>query len=1296
MDQHRKKRPRHEDLSECESDEHISREISDSSVYSKSSSGVFPPLPKLGSQDNSSIPIKKPKPWDYDQKRTSSSLHSGILQCLKGLQDSIRNIEYDLTLDALTRLSSELTMSNEDHLSILPIENLTESLMTTLNIIESPEIVLQSIICINFLIESHQHAIGSFVKAGVIAKLTSKLMSIQFIDLAEYSVKALEKISAEFPVEVLKQGFVLEIFTVLNFFEQSIQKRILGIVLNMSKAVHSLEDFNNYIYPCMPFIVDLLQNKDKEFIHQLEKSIEILIALSESVKIIGSEEILNSLLIEYQVVQALVGILLDVPGVATKSLRLLNFMCRNSLKITLEFFQVGLKGFLGVFDKGTHENNIPVVTESLNLLGSIIPRDSHSNPLRYNFFMENVEYLNIISEAILPQIIVLYDIIASKAVKIQFLDIIENIIISSSPATISKHSLYSQFLSNLLVEKDGGVLTSSLRIVSTLYDKIPELISSSFIREGVVQRFKALKLPENLKNITEEKHSDPNEFENFLINYRRSRAYSEHIDLHSAHQRPRLSSEYKDPNYDQKKEITTLSKLVIEKHNKCNNKSALSTIKSLKNLAVALDKSHSNTADEIWEDFGLILDTMNPTAYEFSKSMVCECLWNWLSSSLDTVNTISRYTNFISFLIKQSRCGGIYFNKLLSLVLQTFGYTENSVMLGKDKRYARAAQHKTRIHFQYTPSSDRLESISNRINFFASINKFSISPNPGCTVRQVKSMLFRVENKEDLSFLKEIIRENPMDLDYDPERKDIKIVFMLNDKELSDHVLLEEVMTLSAETPVIMFKFMKNNVETEYLSKDEEIYKHLLQICTVLGIQSDNPAFLYLRFIKLLFITSCDFPLISSNTGLHMLKQPLVGYLSPKLNSIAVKYFEEPISLSRRSMPDWVKVLPKDSWFLFSFPNRLKILDNYRYVQNESYRVPRHKVKIDRDNILDGAIIIMNDSALIQQGILEVQYENEMGTGNGPTLEFFTIVSQNIRQLNIWRKNTLLFPAPHQLMQNNYFNFIGKIVGKAIVDRRYIDLPLSPVFWKLVHKKAATMKDVSEIEPSLGKTLLELQSILDQNIQNPSIVSYKGVPIEDLHLYFTLPGYESIELIPGGRHVQVTLENLQQYIDLVSKETLMQIPQIAAFREGLNSLIPVEALEGFSSEELEEIICGSSNSNWDLEILRKSIKPAHGYSDASATFQNLLQVMSEFSSSYQRKFLQFTTGCPRLPLGGFSGLVPCLTVVRKEDGDDADKYLPSVMTCQNYLKLPNYSSISILRKNLNLALEEGYQTFHLS
>ena len=47
-------------------------------------------------------------------------------------------------------------------------------------------------------------------------------------------------------------------------------------------------------------------------------------------------------------------------------------------------------------------------------------------------------------------------------------------------------------------------------------------------------------------------------------------------------------------------------------------------------------------------------------------------------------------------------------------------------------------------------------------------------------------------------------------------------------------------------------------------------------------------------------------------------------------------------------------------------------------------------------------------------------------------------------------------------------------------------------------------------------------------------------------------------------------------------------------------------------------------------------------------------------------------------------------------GPEVDLELPSVMTCQNYLKLPSYSTAEILAAKLGTAMTEGQGAFHLS
>ncbi|OMJ82311.1 hypothetical protein SteCoe_17026 [Stentor coeruleus] len=1294
MEDQRQKRSRDEESEDSDDLDFKSSELTENPVSVKLSSNISPPLPKLSTSDSGSLPQKKPKLWEYESRKPIHSIHSGTLQCIKTIQNSIATCDYDSILLSLRKLTSELTMSNDEHLSLLPIDLLIEVLIFALNVLENPEIILQAIICMAFLVESHHNAVPCFVKAGMISMITGKLINVEYIDLAEYAVKILEKVSADYPIEVLREGFLSEVLGMLEFFELSVQKKILSIVLNMSRAISTIEDFANYLSPSLPSIFSLLANRVKEKSHFNEKALDILVALYESMRIVAYEESFSQILLENNIVPMVCEGISEMPMTTAKSFKLLSVMCKNSLKLSIQYINTGL----GILDNavriGINEGNTILLTESLQLVYSIVPNEGE-NEARKEFFMENQQLVEQLTKIIFPNMTSIYEVLTKKNVKILLLTVITNLIILGDQRFLMSYEGYSGFLTHLLVEKEVNILKCALKIVSTLYDKIPDTISTSFVREGVVQRFKALKYPENLKNVAEEKYSDPLEFEQFLINFRRTRAYLEQQEF-STGTRPRFLSECRDQTFDQKKEIIALSKSIIEKHSACRNKAANATAKALKNIAGCFEIINEDESDKLWKDFAQVIEQGKPTAFEFCSSGFSEKLWTWLSCEGKIYRAMNRYEGFCKFLLENTSTGETMFSKVLSLALQSFMYLENSVTSGGYRGLpARGYMQKTKVQLGYIPMENPPDDLKSRNSFLSSLGKFTVVPDPCCSICTLKTMLKKIDNKEELSFFKESIKDDPMDFEDDVILKDINIKFYCKDVELTDEVLIGDIVANSSTMPLLSFHFDIEDYKCEYLDLDSQIYENFLKKCSSVGLDQENPAYPYLRLLNLLFGTFHSYPLTTHKLQFHLNNSHLSSFICPKLNSIILKQFQEPISLSRRVLPFWMKELPKYSWFLFTYSTRLKILDNIRFMHSESYRMPRQKVKINREKILDCAYIIMNDLALLQHGILEIQYENEVGTGNGPTLEFFTLLSEEIRNLNIWRKGTVLFPAPYKVIENNVFHFIGRVVGKAILDKRYIELPLSPVFWKLVQNKPLSFNDLQEVDPVLHKTLKDFKDFIKESHINKH-AKYKDIDIEDLHLFFTLPGYENLDLMPNGKSIPITKTNLEDYIKLVCQQTLIQTPLIKEFRDGLSSLIPIECLQGFSAEELEEMICGSSNEIWDLETLRTSIKPAYGYTENSMTFQNLLLIMTEFTPAEQRKFLQFTTGCPRLPIGGFFGLTPSLTVVRKEDGEDPDKYLPSVMTCQNYLKLPNYSSLNALRKNLNIALEEGHRMFHLS
>ena len=82
--------------------------------------------------------------------------------------------------------------------------------------------------------------------------------SMGFIDLNDACIKALEKISIENPYAILTSGAVGLSLNMMDFFENTTQKRIINVLMNVSKSSSSEQDLNDYMMPIVPFLSMLL------------------------------------------------------------------------------------------------------------------------------------------------------------------------------------------------------------------------------------------------------------------------------------------------------------------------------------------------------------------------------------------------------------------------------------------------------------------------------------------------------------------------------------------------------------------------------------------------------------------------------------------------------------------------------------------------------------------------------------------------------------------------------------------------------------------------------------------------------------------------------------------------------------------------------------------------------------------------------------------------------------------------------------------------------------------------------
>ena len=251
--------------------------------------------------------------------------------------------------------------------------------------------------------------------------------------------------------------------------------------------------------------------------------------------------------------------------------------------------------------------------------------------------------------------------------------------------------------------------------------------------------------------------------------------------------------------------------------------------------------------------------------------------------------------------------------------------------------------------------------------------------------------------------------------------------------------------------------------------------------------------------------------LIDNLDNLRVAARPVAQneFVSSKLTEKLEQQMRDSLAVSMGGMPVWCNQLMNSCSFLFSFETRCKYFRLSAFgcqqiqIQPSSHnnsgvlrdRLPsagslsRKKFIVLRDQVLESAAQMMDHYAHVKVPI-EVVYNEEIGTGLGPTLEFYTLVSKEFQKsgIGMWREDHISFPTIENL-QAEYsgivkspfglfprpwsptvdasdgvqfsevikkFFLLGQIVAKALQDGRVLDLPFAKVFYKLILQQVWT------------------------------------------------------------------------------------------------------------------------------------------------------------------------------------------------------------------------------------------------
>lgn len=266
----------------------------------------------------------------------------------------------------------------------------------------------------------------------------------------------------------------------------------------------------------------------------------------------------------------------------------------------------------------------------------------------------------------------------------------------------------------------------------------------------------------------------------------------------------------------------------------------------------------------------------------------------------------------------------------------------------------------------------------------------------------------------------------------------------------------------------------------------------------------------------------------------------------------------------------------------------------------------------------------------------------------------------------------------------NAFRNVGRLLGLCLLQNELCPIFLNRHVVKYILGRPIRFHDLAFFDPVIYESLRQLVVDAETKDSNSLFSALDLTFSVDLS---TEEGGGSLELMPGGREVEVTAANIYDYVRKYAELRMIRAQEKAleALRTGVFDVLPTGALDGLTAEDFRLLLNGVGDINVAVLISYTS------FNDESAEpperlvrFKRWLWSIVEKMTHLERQdLIYFWTGSPALPASedGFQPM-PSVTI-RPAD----DSHLPTANTCISRLYVPLYSTRNVLRHKLLMAIK---------
>ncbi|XP_047132112.1 uncharacterized protein LOC101238367 isoform X2 [Hydra vulgaris] len=386
---------------------------------------------------------------------------------------------------------------------------------------------------------------------------------------------------------------------------------------------------------------------------------------------------------------------------------------------------------------------------------------------------------------------------------------------------------------------------------------------------------------------------------------------------------------------------------------------------------------------------------------------------------------------------------------------------------------------------------------------------------------------------------------------------------------------------------------------------------------------------------------------------------------------------------------------------ILSFKNKL----NWMRMKTDLLLNQYHSVLvIDRNNIVESAMSQLPEYFSLFN--MSIQFKGEMGSCLGPKREFVESFVKQISspEMKLLHKgdNNCYIPISNsyslyqvkELPEYSVFKqqlekrlqiicFFGKVLAQVVLSEECnISLQIATVLVKQLLGKVDSgfINDLKSFDHFFYSTIKD--NSLDE-LKESFSVEHENCWTGKLEEVFLDDDMEKL----------ITDSNKDEYLDRVAKFKMFTSikKEIDVFKQGFFSHIPADVISIFNVDEFSLLLNGVTKidvQDWKKHTLYKDLN------EQSTVIKWFWKAVEDMIEEEKTLLLKFCTASPCVPVGGFSNFKGLggsnWFTIQKYYGKDK---LPEASTCFNTLRLPDYSSEKILRKNLLIAVRHGNEGF---